>query len=285
MKVAILIAVHKNPIQLKRLIHAFQSDAFTFFIHVDKKTDIKQFEELITIPNVQFIKKRTNVKWATYSQVKATQICLEEICAWGDFDYINFISGQDFPIKSQEEFLRLLKDSPDNEYINCIPYHPQDSWWVKNEKRITQYNLQNWIIPGKYKIQKIINTLLPARKLPQSHTIAGNSCWFCITGNCAKFVTEQMNTQKELLRFFKYVWGADEMVIPTIVFNSKYAMNTKNHLTFVSWGEKDDGHPEILSSQRLTEIIASDKYFARKFDMEIDNEIILFLEKNLIQSN
>jgi hypothetical protein len=156
---------------------------------------------------------------------------------------------------------------------------------VKNEKRITQYNLQNWIIPGKYKIQKIINTLLPARKLPQSHTIAGNSCWFCITGNCAKFVTEQLNTQKELLRFFKYVWGADEMVIPTIVFNSKYAMNTKNHLTFVSWGEKDDGHPEILSSQRLTEIIASDKYFARKFDMEIDNEIILFLEKNLIQSN
>ena len=98
-------------------------------------------------------------------------------------------------------------------------------------------------------------------------------------------MTEQLNSQKELLRFFKYVWGADEMVIPTIVFNSKYAKNTKNHLTFVSWGEKDDGHPEILIANRMTEILASEKYFARKFDMEIDNEIILSLEKHVNNPN
>ena len=46
MKIAHLILTHKNPKQLERLLNALQHDAFDFFIHVDRKTDIEPFKFL-----------------------------------------------------------------------------------------------------------------------------------------------------------------------------------------------------------------------------------------------
>ena len=44
-KIAILILAHKNPLQCKRLISSLESDFFDIYLHIDKKTDIKQLEK------------------------------------------------------------------------------------------------------------------------------------------------------------------------------------------------------------------------------------------------
>ena len=43
MKVAYLILTHKNPNLLKRAIGALSSERCAFFIHIDLKTDIREF--------------------------------------------------------------------------------------------------------------------------------------------------------------------------------------------------------------------------------------------------
>ena len=39
MRIAVLILLHKNPVQAKRLISVLQHDDIDIFIHIDKKCD------------------------------------------------------------------------------------------------------------------------------------------------------------------------------------------------------------------------------------------------------
>lgn len=284
MKVAILIAVHKYPIQVKRLIEAFQSDQFTFFIHVDKKTDISPFRKLITGENIIFINNRTKVEWAGFSQVEATQTCMKEIVAFDNFDYITFISGQDFPIKKPAYFQNFLIQNPNKEFVSCVPFDLGNEWWRRNKNRVLKFNFNNWKIPGKYKIQFLFNCLKAERKPPKPYVISGNSNWFCVSMKCARYIIEKIDQEKALLDFFKYVWGADEMVIPTILYNSPFKGNLTSPIVYVEWSKINDGHPETLKIKDLDKILSSEKIFARKFDMAVDNEVISYLEKHLINN-
>jgi hypothetical protein len=49
--------------------------------------------------------------------------------------------------------------------------------------------------------------------------------WSSLTYECAKNVLQEMQTNKRLVKYFKTSYAPDELLIPTIVFNSSYAQN------------------------------------------------------------
>lgn len=53
-RIAILIIAHNRPKQLLRLIESLDIDRFDFFIHIDGKTEISQFSDLMKLDNVIF---------------------------------------------------------------------------------------------------------------------------------------------------------------------------------------------------------------------------------------
>lgn len=46
--------------------------------------------------------------------------------------------------------------------------------------------------------------------------------WFSLTGKCADYVLNQLNENKSLEKYFSTSYASDEMVVPTIVFNSEF---------------------------------------------------------------
>ena len=52
-----IITAHKRPEQLERLIHQLNDAYSSFYIHIDLKSDIGDFEYLNSITNVELIKK------------------------------------------------------------------------------------------------------------------------------------------------------------------------------------------------------------------------------------
>jgi len=48
----------------------------------------------------------------------------------------------------------------------------------------------------------------------------------------------------------------------------------RENLTYVDWKTKHDGHPKIMKIEDYEKIMNSDKLFARKFDKNIDENII-----------
>src|SRR5687767_12881946 len=159
MKIAHLILTHKNPVQLERLISALKHPAFHFYNHIDKKADAGQFAHLVNDQDMFFIKNRTSIYWAGYGTIQATLNGFEEILPVG-YDYINVISGQDFPLKPAGYIYNYINGRKGSEFITCESI---DDEWSEAAPRVRKYHLINWRIPGKYRLERLVNAVLPAR--------------------------------------------------------------------------------------------------------------------------
>ncbi len=276
MKVAHIILTHKNPEQVKRLIDNLNHPAFDFFIHVDSKADITSFEKLLKNNRTYFIKKRASIHWAGFGTIQATINSFKEILTL-DYNYINVISGQDFPVQNANTLYNYLLSKKGKEFITCERIADE---WPDAKPRVEKYHLINWQIPGKFKLEKIINTVLPKRKFPLPYEIVGRANWFTITKNAALHILEELEKHPEIIRFFKYSWGADELIFSSILYNSNFKPNIEPNLVYVDWSA-GGGHPKILGVEDYNNIISSGKFFARKFDIEKDAAIIDMLQKKI----
>ena len=281
MRLAYLILAHRLPSQLRILIDLCQHPQVDFYIHVDKKISLTQFKDTLPDSNLFFIQNRVCCRWGTFSLVEATINGLKEIQEKGGYDYINFISGQDLPLVTAEDFMQFLEKNNGQEFISCKPYDKLDPFWKKNESRFLKYNFQNWKIPGKYRLQFLFNRLMPPRIVPGNLILAGESQWFCITAALADYLLYYIRSHPQLIRYFKYVWGADEFIFSTIAYNSAFSPAVAGNLHYIDWRGPSDGHPKTLELSDMHDALASGKKFARKFDMKSAPEAITTLRQHL----
>jgi len=103
MRIAHFILVHKDPALVERLIKRLQHPNSDFYIHIDKKADAAAFRQIGKLPNIRFIRQRIDVIWGGYNLLKAMLVCMQEILETGvAYDFLNHLSGQDYPLHSPE---------------------------------------------------------------------------------------------------------------------------------------------------------------------------------------
>lgn len=281
MRIAHLILAHKNPAQLERMLNALNHPAFDFYIHLDKKAEMNSFAYLFKKENVFFIQKRVNVKWAGYSLVQAQLNGMEEIVVINKYDYINILSAQDFPLRPSEYIFNFLKENKGSEFISTVDEQKDPEWWETAKRRVTKYHLESWKkFPGKYRLQSLINSLTGIRKYPLPHKIVGRSQWFTITNAAAVYMINFIKSNPKVVRFFKYVWGADEFIFSTVLYNSPFKEKIRDDLFYIDWSEGKP-NPKILREVDFEKLIRSDKVFARKFDTAVDEKILKKLEEHI----
>ena len=256
--------------------------AFDYYIHVDGKADQGPFEYLEGMDRVSFIRGRVKVGWGQYSLVQATLNGLEEMLARGEYRYVHVMSAQDFPIKSMAYFYQYLRDREGREFITCLREADGHPWWKVAALHAWQYNFQNWTIPGKYRLQTAANFLLPRRKYPvRGHEVVGHSQWFTITTESVRYLLAYLKEHPRVVRFFRYVWGADELIFSTVVYNHpKYRERIEENLFYIDWS-RGGASPKLLTVEDLPALMSSDKLFARKFDIEQDGAVLDRLEEKL----
>ena len=120
MKIFYLIQAHKNPSQVKRLIEVLSVQNAYFVIHIDLKSEIKQFTDVIKLKNVIFVKNRIDCIWGDYSQVLASLIMMREIdnLEPEPNDRVVLLSGQDYPIKSNQFIIQFFNEHKDTCFID-----------------------------------------------------------------------------------------------------------------------------------------------------------------------
>ncbi|MFL5742811.1 MAG: beta-1,6-N-acetylglucosaminyltransferase [Flavisolibacter sp.] len=275
MKIAHLILAHRHPAQLERLIKALQHPSFHFYIHIDKKSDASPFQYLFDYKTVFPVHQRTKVYWAAYGTIQATINGFREMLPKG-YDYINVISAQDFPLRSADDIYRYIRDRNGKEFITC---HSIDVEWKEAASRVRNYHLINWQIPGRHRLENWMNRVLPPRKFPiPEHKIVGRANWFTLSKEAVHYSLDFIDRHPELVRYYKYCWGADEFIFSTILYNSYFKERIVDNLVYVDWSGPKTGHPRILGAEDFGKLKASDKLFARKFDMDKDSAIFSLLE-------
>lgn len=275
-KVCHLIMVYKDPQQVERLINALQHPECDIFMHIDKKVDIEQFKNINNANQVKFIKNRVQVNWGGYSLIKAISNSIEEIRLSGNhYDFINLLSAQDYPIKKINDILCFLENNKGKCFISYNEITDK-KWWNENIIRITRYHFNDFPFKGKFILQKIANIILPRRKFPIEWKLYGGNCssWWILSAEVAYFFVDTMRSNRRLRKFAQLTWAPDEYIYATVIMNSKYKNFTvNNNFRYIDWSERK-ANPKVLKFDDFPKLIKTDNFFARKFDIKVNTQIL-----------
>lgn len=280
MRIAHIIMAHKGPEQLERLIRRMKHPMFDFYIHLDKKSDILPFKYLENLENVFFVSRRIECNWGGYSFVKAILCSVKEVIGSTEkYAFINLMSGQDYPLKPMDELYRFLKHRTG---ISFISYELVDNgWWKHAVTRFKFYHFTDYKMKGRYMLQKLANALMPYRKFPLNINLYGssNSSWWILSTDAAEYLVNFIENNSKLNRFMQFTWGSDEFLIATVLMNSPFKDKiVNNNLRYIDWSEGGP-HPKILSVHDLQPLLETDNFFARKFDIKVDAEILDLIDQ------
>jgi len=271
MKVANLIITYTNPRLTERMIKRLGDAHFDHYIHVDKKKDIEQYRHLAQYPNVFFVKERIDVRWAGYNTTKAIFSCIQEVLNSGkQYDYLNLLSGQDYPLKSSGYMLSFLEQHKGKQFIEFLDITTE---WTEAAMRLKKYYLGNLSFKGKHFAQKIINAVLPYRKIPYNLKPYGKGMFWTLTPDCAAYVLNKIKTDRKLLNFFAYTWAGEEIMFQTLLCSSPYKDQLVNDdYRYIDWSG-GGLHPKSLNIEDFEKLKSSADLFGRKFTADGEGEI------------
>ena len=295
MKIAYLILVHNTPKHLQRLITALSSGSSSFFIHLDKKSNIDDFLG-IKGNNVHFTRKRVPVFWGDFSIVEATLILLRTALADRcNFDRFVLLSGADYPLRSASYIEKFFESNPNKEFINLVAMPSEVAG--KPIARLTTYKLR----PGDRTISKVIRkVLMQVGVLPRKRDYKtylgdlapyGGSAWWALSREACDFILTFVKNEIQVVDFFKNTICSDESFFQTILGNSHFRSRIVRNLTYADWSAGESS-PAYITEKHLTFFQSTSSFtpdgvfgggemlFARKFSDESE-DLVAKLENKI----
>lgn len=314
MKKTYIIAAHKNPDQLKRLIEVLLDENSMFYIHVDLKIDLKIFTSKINFPKVYFIKERVNCIWGDYSQVIATVNLLRNaVFRKVPSSKILFLSGQDYPIKSIQEIDEYFYKNKEYEFISFdeIPYDQTNKLYVN---RVLKYKINvcnekgdfrllspilcsgfanltlfiSLVLKNRIKRYEILSFIRVGRKSIFEENFKGSNWWAFNYSTAVKILAYIEKNKIKLDNYYNYTLCADEQFFHTILkelMKSEDSIKIKSSLHYIDWQRKNVSLPVIFTAVdfNLLREQSSGFLFARKFDIYKDESILDLIDNNFLK--
>jgi hypothetical protein len=280
-----MIIAHNQFELLEKLILALDDERNDIFIHIDAKVkgfDFEYFKSLPRFSRIVFTDNRVNITWGDYSQVK-TEIELLKTAVNNEnadkpYEYYHLISGVDLPIKSNDYIHTFFNDNKGKEFIHFTNNSVSDF----DISRLKYYHLfrrrRNTFNKILAQIVLRAQILFRVDRLKGKDINVQKGCnWFSITGEFAHYIVENLNNYKDV---FTYSYCGDETFVQTMLVNSPYKDNlympqcNNNHVACMRLIDWERGNPYIWRSEDFEIIRDSECIFARKFDINIDSDII-----------
>ena len=263
---AYLILAHKNIEQLDLLINK---------LNVNNNSESNQ---------VYFIKKRVNCVWGDFSIVKATCLAIDYLVNLNrEFTHCVLMSGMDFPIKSNEEIDIFLNKNINNDFVDFS----KDNIYCDSQRYSIYYFkyahlfknkiINDLVVKAQYKISYLLKI---ERNHPLFSDIYFGSQWWVLSKKTLKSVNDFLKNNPKYINFYKNTNIPDEFFFQTIIVNQYNENIINNNLHYMIW-EEGAWHPNTLTMKDKENILKSDKLFARKFDINVDEGVIKYLSNTL----
>jgi len=313
MKVAFLILNHRDAPQLLRLIAALRHDLpdCQVVVHQDRFSfDISE-RALAAFGNTYLLTSREPIRWGDFTLVDAIWHSLEWMLENLEFDWVQLLSGQDYPIKPLAELPEYLATCGTDAFVRADPIHALATA-AERRNRLRRYfyqyrparqdsepaalstKLRRVLRKSTPLLADIVNNLQPfvqIFKYPDgmpwrvgfraaSTPFSDNRpCWFgsvwmTLSAHAARALISAIHSRPEYVHYASRTVLPDESVTASLLCNDPSVRVTNQSLHYVRWTDPKSGHPDLLSTRDLDGLLAADGYFARKFDIESDAEIL-----------
>ncbi|XP_068127821.1 beta-1,3-galactosyl-O-glycosyl-glycoprotein beta-1,6-N-acetylglucosaminyltransferase 4-like isoform X2 [Hyperolius riggenbachi] len=282
--IAYSMVVHKNAINVERLLHTIYSPANVYCIHYDLKSS-PEFQNAMTnlascFPNVFIASKLEKVIYAHFSRLQADLNCLSDLLSSPvQWKYVINLCGQDMPIKSNYELVSELKKLNGKNMLETIrPSHYKKKRYMYHHKLMFSFRLDYMIMP--------LNTYLKKTPPPFGIEMFSGSAYFVLSHAFIKYIFGSPLV-KEFVEWCKDTFSPDEHFWATLVRlpgvpgeiprSQDDVTDFDSKTRLVNWvGEKFPCSGAYLrgvciyGAAELQWLIKSEHWFGNKFDPKVD---------------
>jgi hypothetical protein len=285
-RIAHVVLAHKNAAQVNRFIHQLTGESRAdVYLHVDAKCPDAVFREFDSGERVVKLAERISVSWCDYNTVEATLLALRAVKASGKtYDFISLNSGQDLLVR--RGLAEYLAARPGRIFMEAVRFEANDPrnflwrikwprWAVGNPSPWHWSRLFRLVLRLMYK--RGWNPFPNRHPLPPGWKYHRGSQWFCLSGDALDFILDYLDREPSYADAFRDSIVPDMAFFQTLIMNTEHASNvTGANLTYLNFGTHfhDSNSPLILTMSDVPDIEASGRFFARKFELFVDAEVV-----------
>lgn len=270
--IAYLLLVHRYPKQFKQLFKAIYDPANSYVVHVDSNSgpgleaEIRRF--LTPFESAAMLESKP-VLWGGYSLIDAELRGMRKLLEMrNDWEFFINLSGQDFPLQSQTAIKAFLIGMRGKEFIRAV-----DQRLVRPE---TMLRVEEYVIERNDRIERggasrpFLDGVTP---------YIGNQ-WMIVSRQFCEFACHDPAVER-FKDFYRNTFIADEGFFQTLMMNTRsHGEMVADDLRMIDWVPDGDIklRPRTFTIADSAELMASHALFARKFDQEVDGDILTLLE-------
>lgn len=236
--------------------------------------------------NVRFVPKPLRTKWADYSVVQACLLALRQMYDWASPKWFIYLSGSDYPIRSGDAIASELEDSPYDAYLDyrrirfeTLSAENFDSgfdlgfrrpYWTKiaYDRYVARHITYPWINRKRQFCTRVLAIRHPSliRPSPFKNGLAcyGGDAWLSARARCAELLLSSDDRTRELHDHFRQCVAPDESFFHTILCNAPGLKLCNDNKRYEDW-RSGNPNPKLLGIGDLSDMLASNQHFARKF--------------------
>ena len=270
-KHAYLIMAHNNFSQLQTLITLLDHPQNDIYLHVDKRAKIFQPERVQVRYSKLIQIDRIRVNWGGHSQITC-ELNLLKAAAEKQYAYYHLLSGNDLPLKTQEEIHSFFDRHFSENFMEFDVKANQSKSFLP---RIGFYHFFQDIIGRNTGLLAGVLRRLESASLwiqervgvqRKQHIPAYKGAnWFSITHELVEYV---LSKESLIRKQFYYSVCGDEVFLQSVAMESPCRDTVVNNpLRAIDWTR---GEPYTYRAGDVEELLLSENLFGRKFDENID---------------
>lgn len=282
---AYLIMAHNNWHQLQTLLSLLDDERNDIYLHIDRKSTDFSADLVHTKRSRLILTDRMSVYWGGHSQIQCELLLLKAALP-GKYRYYHLISGVDLPLKTQDEIHCFFRENDGKSFLEfdplasedkelfafrCCYYHPLQNYAGSSRRfRHRAMRAAGW---GIMHIQKWLNL-----KRPEIVPLYKGANWFSITHELASYVVSR---EKLIKKQFFHSWCADEVFLHSVAMASPFRNHIANdYRRAITW---ENGDLLTYRKEDVPALLASDAFWGRKFNENVDSEAIDLVVQHLSQ--
>jgi hypothetical protein len=313
MTINYLILAHANPRQVKKLVGALTHYDTWFYVHIDRKEDLLPYRDALSeFPNLYLLpdEERVRCTWGGMGIVSATLTMLRLIHEQQREGYAVLMSGQDYPIRSNEYIRRYFLRNRGTDFISCFSL-PSPYWTNGGLDRLRRYKIdlsekrgdfvqvpsvqsrEVYRLDSLKKLAKVLvrknpgklRVLLQPKAFPTYLAPFGGDTWWALKTETTSNILAFVQNHDDLLTFMSHSNLPDEMVFQSIVrkLNKHYRGKILGSPTYANWSGMDEPSPRTFLPEDLLRLknLPHGILFARKFDMDRFPELLETVDREI----
>lgn len=273
-KHAYLVIAHTDKGALARLLEGVDDSRNDVFVHLDSRWAVEggDFSSCVEESGISFV-RRIHPAWGGSRLIRVELELLRAATSSGRYSYYHLLSGQDYPVKSQDYIHDYFQDDGTTCYLQASDEPVGERAASRFRMRYEQYHLLQDALIGKsrnaWKYLEFsfchLQRLVGVRRF-KGVQVRSAWQWFSLPDWAARYLAQHAG---EIARRWRYTYCCDELFIPTELilagFESEIDFLTRTRYAVWEWQGFRDSSPKVLTEDDAAALGGADVLFARKF--------------------